>query len=205
MDTSEKMFISFFVVLIVGLIVLNLVLFFNNKNTSVGGKETHTCNDGTSFTCYGGTEGCMDNSPTHCTPGFCCNKKGYIDATCAKITKKDQCNSSDSCSWQTTACKEPATCIVDNGHCNVGIIKGKNTRACVGGNRLCGIAMNVDKRGRANISNCNTQLLNYSGKKDPAKNLINCEPGFIPAASPVDTSNPNGGNCQFWCQEKKAK
>lgn len=209
MDTSEKMFISFFVVLIVGLIVLNLVLFFNNnKNKSDGGKETHTCKDGTTFTCYGGTEGCMDNSPMHCptvtTLGFCCNKKGYNDGTCAKIVKQDICNKSDSCSWQTEACKEPTTCIVDNGHCNVGIIQnGKNdTRACVGGMKLCGIAMNVNNRGHATQDNCQIQLNKNSGNtQDLSKNLINCETGFKPATRVVDPANKGGGECQFYCEK----
>jgi len=32
----------------------------------VGANETHTCQDGSTFECAGGSEGCMDNSPTYC-------------------------------------------------------------------------------------------------------------------------------------------
>ena len=32
----------------------------------VGAQETHTCGDGTTFECAGGSEGCMNNSPSYC-------------------------------------------------------------------------------------------------------------------------------------------
>ena len=32
----------------------------------LGGPEKHTCSDGSTFTCSGGTIGCVDNSPRHC-------------------------------------------------------------------------------------------------------------------------------------------
>ena len=31
-----------------------------------GASETHSCSDGSSFTCNGGTKGCMDNSTMYC-------------------------------------------------------------------------------------------------------------------------------------------
>jgi len=48
----------------------------NDKKASrkVGTKETHTCADGTTFTCQGGTLGCADNSSTYCKAKWCLNK-----------------------------------------------------------------------------------------------------------------------------------
>lgn len=43
----------------------------------LGGQETHTCANGSSFTCSGGTRGCFDNSPSFCGTG------GSESHTCA--------------------------------------------------------------------------------------------------------------------------
>ena len=37
-----------------------------NADVRTGGPETHTCPDGTTFQCQGGTQGCSDNSSAHC-------------------------------------------------------------------------------------------------------------------------------------------
>jgi hypothetical protein len=37
------------------------------RKKQIGGSETHTCADGTTFTCPGGTQDCYDNSPTYCS------------------------------------------------------------------------------------------------------------------------------------------
>ena len=39
------------------------------NNETVGTKAAHSCADGTSFTCNGGTQGCYDNSPLYCGSG----------------------------------------------------------------------------------------------------------------------------------------
>jgi hypothetical protein len=185
MDTSEKMFISFFVVLIVGLIVLNLVLFFNNKNTkSVGGKETHTCKDGTTFTCYGGTEGCMDNSPMHCpTPvdvvGNCCNKDGSPDINC-NATTKDNCKTDKGCVWQVGPCQ----CKLEHGTCG--------TKSCVGGSRFCGLNLPQQKT-TASPADCDNKLKAMGGN---INNFVSCDSGYTPKIQPVQT------NCKFICEKK---
>lgn len=183
MDTSEKMFISFFVVLIVGLIVLNLVLFFNNKNTSVGGKQTYTCKDGTTFTCYAGTEGCMDNSPMHCpTPvdvvGNCCNKDGTPDGKC-NFTK-DKCTLDKGCKWKVGPCQ----CNLEHGTCG--------TKSCVGGGRFCGLNLNLPSGTKATQPDCDKKLNEMGGK---FSNFVSCDPGYNPTLSPVQT------NCQFSCEK----
>lgn len=42
-----------------------------------GGQETHTCSDGSSFACHGGTRDCFDHSPSFCGTG------GAESHTCA--------------------------------------------------------------------------------------------------------------------------
>ena len=182
MDTSEKIFLSFFVVLFVGLIVLNVVFLL--KNTSVGSKETHTCADGTKFKCHGGTEGCVDNSPMHCsTPvdlvGNCCNKDGSPDIKC-NATTKDKCKSSDGCTWQVGPCQ----CKLDNGTCG--------TKSCVGGNRLCGLNLNLPSGQNANQTDCNKKLGSMGGNLN---NFVSCDSGYNAAIIPVQN------NCQFTCQK----
>jgi hypothetical protein len=185
MDTSEKIFITFFIVLIVSLIVLNLVLLFNNKNTSVGGKQTYTCKDGTTFTCYAGTEGCMDNSPMHCpTPvdvvGNCCNKDGTPDGKCTSLTK-EKCK--DNCKWKVGPCQ----CHLENGTCLA--------KACVGGSHLCGINTDPNAPKNSFTQEVCERMLGLN------PNLISCDPNYIPKAKLVDPGNSNGGNCQFLCEK----